>query len=137
MKRTPSLSKLRDTYWDLFAYYNKLKRADANGRVKCYTCPQVLKLGQIELHAGHCFKKSAFPGIRFHRNNVRPQCENCNICLDGNFEVFKENLINEIGLEAFNELDSQKRLDLKLTKHEYRLLITQIRADIRTLEADI
>lgn len=77
----------------------------------CYTCPT--KTGMF--HAGHYFKKELFSGMIFSELSTRKQCDHCNVGLDGNLEVYKNNLIKELGIEAFIELENES-----ITTKSYR-----------------
>lgn len=67
-----------------------------------------------EMHAGHYFHALAHPALRFHENNVKPQCPVCNTTLAGNLNVYKQKLIFELGEDGFSAMEL---MSLKSAKH--------------------
>ncbi len=84
-----------------FSIYVRASRADFQGFVTCYTCPA--RYHWKAMQCGH-FRKRADFATRFHEDNCRPQCANCNETLGGNLEVFEEELRDEIGDERVDNL---------------------------------
>ena len=70
-----SLSNLIDDLDFVFSRYIRLKYADENGYVKCFTCPEFLFWKEIE--NGHYVSRSN-QATRFLEDNCRPQCGFCN-----------------------------------------------------------
>jgi hypothetical protein len=120
MKKQKSLSKLKSEAWKLFSYLIKLRYSENGTDTKCFTCDSFLVIGTSNCQAGHCFPKSAYPGLYFDFDNVRPQCYHCNINLSGNTHVFIEKLKEEIGEEKYNELNARRHNSIKLTKSDYK-----------------
>ena len=73
----------------LFSLLIRLKEMHSNGRVACYTCDIQLPFHRIQ--CGHFISRS-HKATRWLEENARPQCENCNVALQGNLEVFEERL---------------------------------------------
>ena len=101
------LSELKKDLWTVFSRYIKMKYSDGD-YCYCYTCDKVLRLGTSDCQGGHFLPRNC-EALRFHEDNVRPQCEYCNTFLRGNTEVFEEKLIQEIGTERVNWLHENKR----------------------------
>jgi len=97
-KKENSLRFLKKKVWEVFSQYIRLKEADSNGIVKCYTCGQPLYWKEAQ--AGHGLGGRSNL-ILFDEEIVKPQCKRCNIFLGGNYDVFHEKLIEENGLEWF------------------------------------
>lgn len=70
----------------------------------CISC-QRHHTGQY--HAGHYRTVGAMPQLRFSELNAHKQCSACNNYLSGNIVEYRINLINKIGLERVEWLESQ------------------------------
>lgn len=106
----------------IMSLYVRLKAADENGWVKCYTCPAVLKWNQIE--HGH-FMKRAHLRLRLDERNGRPQCHRCNNELKGNLKVYRMNLeIESPGVVDF--LEEEAALVYHPTRDEIRQIISEL-----------
>ena len=87
-----------------FSHYIRFKYAfDRNGEwwCECYTCRSHFKMKECD--NGH-WQKRENKATRFHEDNARPQCTECNQHHKGEFAKFEERLIEDIGLEKVNEL---------------------------------
>lgn len=87
-----SLKNLIEDLDAVFSKYIRLKYADENGMVKCYTCPTVERVE--EMQNGHFIGRINL-STRFLEQNCRPQCGMCNMVKKGNLEKFEENLRSE------------------------------------------
>lgn len=85
----------------IFSKYIRLKFADWKLEVSCYTCSW--RGLWTECDCGHFISRS-YLITRFEENNCRPQCKNCNQHLDGNIEIFEEELREELGDEEVDNL---------------------------------
>lgn len=112
-----SISKLKAKLWDQFALFIKIKHS-ANGYCRCYTCGKPLKIGTSDCQAGHYYSQGGFPALRFNEDNVRPQCYRCNVHLNGNTQIFGENLRKEIGESRFAFLNAHRHDTVKLSSSE-------------------
>jgi hypothetical protein len=114
---TPDQVKLLD---NLFSKAVRQKSADDMGIVKCYTCgyPDHWKYQEC----GH-FMSRRNQSTRWNFDNARPQCFNCNHSLDGNHEIFKINLIQEIGIERVEEVERLSRRRNELSFEEIKSTI--------------
>lgn len=103
---------LKKKLWKEFALWVKWSRSD-NGWVNCFTCGASLQIGTSNCQAGHWLAKSGAPIHYFEPDMVRPQCFHCNVSLSGNSEVFRRNLIDDIGIERVEELYETRSLHIK------------------------
>ncbi len=78
--------------------FNAWVRKRDNGK-PCISCRKYLPL-----QAGHYFNAKNYPEVRFHTLNVNGQCEECNCFKGGNFEKYKEGLIERFGVDSVNIL---------------------------------
>lgn len=61
---------------------------------------------QRQIHAGHYRPAGNVAILRFDERNVHAQCSICNNHLSGNLVNYRNELINRIGLEVVEELES-------------------------------
>jgi len=81
------------------------KSREKDGYVYCYTCGKPMVIGTHDCQAGHWLPKGGFRIHKFNPDNIRPQCgSQCNLAKAGDYEVFKNNLIKEIGSEKVEEM---------------------------------
>jgi len=59
-------------------------------------------------HAGHYMPMGSNGSIRYHEDNIHKQCSICNNHLSGNLANYRLELINRIGLQKVEWLESQK-----------------------------
>ena len=85
---------LKKKTWKVFSQYIRLKYADEDGYVTCYTCGK--RLFWKKAQAGHAIGGRT-NSVLFDEELVRPQCKRCNIFLGGNYQVFITKLIKENG----------------------------------------
>jgi len=107
-KKESRLEKTRDTAWKYFSWWARLNKADSYGMVKCYSCNKRLHWKAVD--AGHYIAKSKAEYFYFNEDNVRPQCRHCNSFNHDKaiWKVFRDNLIEDIGLERVVELEILK-----------------------------
>ncbi len=127
------ISKLQEDLWAVTALIVKHTHKVGHNNCKCYTCGAWIAIGTSNCHAGHCFSKKAYSGIKFHYDNLRPQCFDCNVNLNGNEEVFKKRLREELGEERYNDLLSERHSMYKLTRSELRELIQVRKQELKEL----
>lgn len=77
---------------DLFSKYIRLKYADADGMVQCFTC-DVKKHWTLMQNGHYISRRNMF--LRFDERNCRPQEEYCNCTKHGNLAVFTWKLEEE------------------------------------------
>lgn len=110
------LKILTDDLDIIFSQQIRLTYADEYGMVQCYTCPSIKNWKHIQ--CGHFIPRAQMP-TRFNVKNCRPQCNDCNVHLDGNLIVFAERLeVEEPGIvellqELSRELQDYSREELK------------------------
>lgn len=86
--------------------HNRLKYVTSSGMVKCYTCQKEIPI--LSIHDGH-FIPRGNASVRYHENNRRPQCFDCNNNHKGKSAQFRLNLIHEIGESKVEELEAESR----------------------------
>ena len=117
-----SLIKLRDKLDKVFSVYIRLKYADDNGNVACYTCG-VVKHWKYQ-QCGHFISRRHLC-TRWDEDNTRPQCVGCNLFNQGNTPVFAQKLLTEKGSKIIDELLEKSKSTCKFTRSDYETLINQ------------
>ena len=100
-EKTKSYRKtLHDKAWGLMSRYIRLKWADDNGNVVCYTCNEVHHY-KDQMECGHFWHDR----IDFCEDNLKPQCTSCNrFRADKAMAVYSARLLDDLGEAKFKEL---------------------------------
>ena len=96
---TTILKKKADS---IFSTYIRLKYADDNLDVQCFTCDKVLPYKKIQ--NGHFYSRGIL-SLRYDEQNCRPQCYGCNIAQKGNYIEYYKRLEKEIGKGGMDYLE--------------------------------
>lgn len=114
----------------IVSQYTRLKYADKDGLVKCYTC-DVVKHWTL-MQAGHYVKRANLY-LRFDERNLRPQESYCNEYLHGNMAVYTANLEKECkGITDI--LRSEATLVHKVDRTELRQIISEYTIKVKKLK---
>lgn len=105
-----------------FSKYIRQKYAGPSGRVACYTCGNTFHWKQID--CGHFIRRDCMCA-RYHDDNARPQCIECNRMKDGNIGMFEVKLKYELGVERFKELESLRHQLAKFARYELEEMIVK------------
>lgn len=114
---------------DIFSKFIRLRDADTNGTVRCFTCGSYHKWQDIT--NGH-FIKRQFTVLRFNEMNCQSQCVTCNAFLQGNDEAFYTHLVKKYGVDMVNWLRSQAKRR-KWHRYELEALIKTYGEKVRRL----
>lgn len=116
---------------DLQDAFNAWVRARDAGQ-PCISCGRMHK---GRWHAGHYRSVGAAPELRFEPLNVHLQCAPCNLYLSGNLTAYRINLIEKIGLEKVQWLETA-HAPLKLTLPQIEQMKKFYRAEVRRLNKE-
>jgi hypothetical protein len=122
MPAKPTVSKLKKKLDTIFSKYIRLKDADKNGYVKCYTCGVKKYWEKDGMQAGH-FMSRKHTATRFDPLNVKPQCYSCNCHFYGRQFVFGKNLDKQFGEGTSEALLQKSRQTQKNTVADLQDLI--------------
>lgn len=128
--------ELQDLIDDLDAIYSKylrIKYADSNGIVECYTCGD--KSHYTTQDCGHYISRKHL-GLRWDINNTKVQCKKCNQILDGNLKIYAEKLESEMP-KITEYLHTQSTLVYKPTREELKELIFEFRYKLKLVESKL
>lgn len=104
----------------VFSIYIRVLYADFQGFVSCYTCE--LRLNWKEAQCGHFIRRN-HSSVRFHKNNCRPQCNECNVTKSGMEDSFEEHLRDDLGDEEVDALIELGKKEKNYSDDEYKELI--------------
>lgn len=96
--KKPTRSKLVKKLDVIFSQYIRLKYADKNGMVKCFTCDSVFHWKKIQ--NGH-FRSRRYYATRWQEDNCRPQCIRCNMFDSGRSWEFGQHLGENLSNKMF------------------------------------
>lgn len=102
----------------VFSLFIRLKFADKNGNVRCFTCGAFKHYKEIQ--NGHYVTRGKY-STRWDEDNCRPQCYGCNIGRNGNYPVFSQNL----GMKKIDELVRRGNLTVKYSDIDIKELINK------------
>jgi len=138
-KRVKKITKQK--VWEVFSKYIRLKYADKDGYVKCYTCGKEIFWKEVREN-GIVIKEGAQVGhaiggrtnsVLFDEEIVRPQCTRCNIFLHGNYTIFTTKLIKEKGMKWWeNKLFNSKKVK-KYSQSELKELYEHYKSEVEKL----
>jgi hypothetical protein len=114
---TTILKKKLDT---IFSIYIRLKYADEDLNVKCFTCDKVYHYKKIQ--NGHFYSRGIL-SLRWDEQNCRPQCYGCNIARSGNYIEYYKRLEKEIGKGGMDYLEYKRHQIKKMNKLDYQIYI--------------
>ena len=99
-KSKSELTRLKDQLWQLCRQIVKLQHPHL-----CFTCGKRLIAGEQGFHTGHFISSSiCSTELRYHLDNLRPQCSGCNVWKSGNWLEFEKHLTKENGNNYVSEL---------------------------------
>lgn len=110
--------------------YIRLKYANKDGIVSCFTCDK--NYGWLQVDCGHFIKRENL-ATRFLESNLRPQCITCNRFENGNIKVYAERL--EAESEGITDwLAEQASQVYKPTQTELKELLADFKAKLKLVE---
>jgi hypothetical protein len=113
------LKKLQDDYFNPY-----IRRRDSEGGYfTCISCSKTLPVSSA--NAGHYVPVKNCSFLRFHEWNVNAECQYCNCFDEFHLIGYRKNLIQKIGLEAVEWLESNNRTLKKWTREELESLINK------------
>lgn len=119
MKKPPTITALKKKLWKLCREITEKRYPD-----QCFTCDRIIHGKNRQL--GH-FIPSSVGGasLRYHLNQLRWQCYNCNINKSGNWPAFLENLTKEIGKKEIETLFLMKNQIIQADRPFYEKKIRE------------
>ena len=104
MKRSPIKSRSSNPRAKAVALAQSAVNAYVRARDEGMPC---ISCGEMKpLQAGHYWSVGARPEMRFDEANIHGQCSRCNIDLAGNREAFRAGIVDRLGSELADDLDT-------------------------------
>lgn len=115
--------------------FNAFVRARDAGK-PCISCGRPLAAGGVGggYDCGHYRSVGSAPHMRFVEDNAHGQCKHCNQYLAGNHVEYRKRLIERIGLERVEQIESDQTTR-KITREGLIEMAAHYRAEARRLEA--
>ncbi|WP_213732659.1 recombination protein NinG [Citrobacter europaeus] len=108
-------------------YRRELLLAAGHGCISCGT-----RTAQV-WHAGHYRTTAAAPQLRFTDENIWLQCPSCNVHKSGNIEAYRAALVELIGEERVQSLESNNKTH-RYTREELDGIRADARAKLRAIK---
>lgn len=134
MKKPKTLTKLKKELDDIFSLYIRLKYADSNGMVACYTSGAVKHWK--EMHCGHFISRRHL-ATRWDESNCRPQTPAENLFNQGNAPAFAQRLMKEYGEGIIDALIEKCRHPVKLIRADYEEMIDHYKGEVNKLKINL
>jgi len=116
-----------------FSRYIRIREANENGIVECYTCGK--KDHWKYLQCSHYIKRSHY-GLRWDIRNAKPACVNCNEILSGNINEYTIRLEKEQpGIT--NQLKEKSKEICKYDRAELKELIIDLRLKLKMVSSKL
>ena len=129
-KTTTQLKKELDKW---FSQYIRLRRADANGLVECFTCGKIDHWKKQQ--AGH-FQSRRHLTTRWNELNVQVQCVRCNMFNQGEQYKFGKLLDVRIGDETSEKLERLSKHTAMFRRVDYLEMIEKYKEKVKKLKND-
>ncbi len=85
-------------------------------------------------HASHYLSAGGHSNVRYHEDNVWVSCYKCNVMLSGNQVEYRKRLIDKIGIERVEWLESNGATERRYTKEELREIMKEYKQKVKKLE---
>ena len=129
-----SISKLKKELDKWFSLYIRLRDADSNGLVFCFTCGRS-KHYKSGMQNGH-FQSRSFLATRFDEHNCQPQCVACNMFKGGEQYKFAVALDSKYGEGTAEELEFKARQIHKFSRADYEENISYYKSAVENLKKE-
>lgn len=93
-RKPPTVTKLKKKLDAVFSQWVRLRSADRNGYIRCYTCGYLAHWKKLQ--NGHLVSRY-YLNTRYDERNCRPQCYTCNMFRNGMIPDFSQRLEKELG----------------------------------------
>jgi hypothetical protein len=125
MRTKPQLVKVAQTAFNAF-----VRARDANK--PCISCGKPPSTESNQTDAGHFRSVGSAPHMRFVEDNVHGQCKHCNQYLAGNVLAYRKGLIERIGLERVEQIETDQTVR-KYTKEGLQEIARHYKTEAKRL----
>lgn len=113
----------------MFSKYIRLINS-VGENVSCYTCGNVFHWKKMQAGHGIGGRTNA---ILFMEEIVKPQCVGCNVFGAGKYAIFTRKLIDELGLERYDEIVRMSNTPVKYTQEDYQRIYDEYKVKVDEL----
>lgn len=117
-----NISELKKKLDEVFSKYIRLRNADENGMVKCFTSDKIMHWK--DSHAGHFISRRHL-STRWNEINVQVQSVAENIFNQGNAPEFGRRIISLYGADKYEELYMLSKYATRYTRFFYETMIQE------------
>ncbi len=115
--------------WKSFSLYIRTLNS-VDGVNECYTCGKVIKVNHLQAGHGIAGRNNS---ILFSEEIVKPQCVGCNLYGRGQYAKFTRKLIDELGLDQYDEIVRQSNRIVKYTLEDYQRIEQEYKEKLNEL----
>lgn len=115
-KSKSPLAKAKAKAWTAFSLYIRTKYMNEDGTITCYTCDKRYPFKSMSSGHGIGGRNNA---VLLMEQVVRPQCAGCNIWGRGQYRIFTRKLIDELGLEEYDQINKMSQEILNFTAADW------------------
>ena len=117
--------------WDAFSKYIRTKYKNKDGTLTCYTCGRNYPFKKMSSGHGIGGRNNS---VLFDERIVKPQCAGCNIWGRGKYAIFTRKLIDELGLEGYDDVVSNSQKTVQYKVYQYLEIEEKYIAKIKDLD---
>lgn len=110
----------------IYSLYIRCLKSDDKLIWTCISCGKKLFWRGEWLQAGHFRKAGSSLKHKFNDDNVRPQCNWCNIMLDGNYQQYTIAMVDKFWIERVKDILADKWI-VKIRDYDYKDMIEKRR----------
>jgi hypothetical protein len=133
-KKLRSIARLRNDVAELVQRLVRLKAADHNGMVKCWTCPEVKHWK--EMQGGHFIERTK-TATKMLEENIHPQCPACNqwgMKKASTVLAYRREMVLWYGEDFVQWLEAESKRSVRHTRQELESLIIEYTKQIKLFE---
>jgi uncharacterized alpha-E superfamily protein len=133
-KKPKSIARLRNDVSELVQRLVRLKAADSNGMVKCWTCDTVKHWK--EMQGGHFIERGK-TATKMLEENIHPQCPSCNqwgMKKASTVLLYRREMVAWYGEDFVSWLENESKKSIRHTRQELQALIADYTKQIQHFE---
>jgi len=124
--------KAKEAFSRLVRLQGCIKTTGSTEYGKCFTCGAIVSFENSQ--CGH-FVSGRTNALFFEPDNSRLQCPACNTSKGGNLEIYREKMMEELGIERVEWLESQRHTVKRITEAEFSVKFNDCKEQISMLES--
>ena len=133
-KKPKSIARLRNDVSELVQRLVRIKAADSNGMVKCWTCDTVKHWK--EMQGGHFIERGK-TATKMLEENIHPQCPSCNqwgMKKASTVLLYRREMVAWYGEDFVSWLENESKKSIRHTRQELQALIADYTKQVQHFE---